>query len=221
MPREVETQMQAANLRGREQFLRYGSYALGSWLATIPFVVAMGVRAWPPILLTSALNLGALVFVLWSRKTRQFSNARMLLTALLTFATIASVTCWLGPFVLVPQACAAATLWIALACHTRRERWLILATGVLAVLFPFGLELLRVFPPAYVFENGNLVLAARALRLAPERTVPMLVYSSVTFVALPCLFMGKVRDALSAAEKQLFLQAWHLRQLLRDAPPKA
>jgi serine/threonine-protein kinase len=140
MPREIETQMEAATLRGREQYLRYGSYALGGWLATIPFVIAMGVRSWPPILLTAGINLSAFALVLWSRKNRDFSNARVLLITLLTFATIVSVTCWLGPFVLVPEACAAVTLWIALACHTRQERWVILATGVLAVLLPFALE---------------------------------------------------------------------------------
>jgi serine/threonine-protein kinase len=180
----------------------------------------MGVRSWPPILWTSAVNLTAFALVSWSRKKPDISNARALLITFLAFATIASVTCWLGPFVLVPEACAAAALWMGLACPTRRERVMVLAIGVLAVLVPFALELLHVFPPAFVFKDGDLVLTARALRLTPERTVPMLVYASATFVALPGLFMGKVRDALSAAERQLFLQAWHLRQLLRDAPPK-
>jgi len=67
-----------------------------------------------------------------------------------------------------------------------------------------------------VIEGDNLTLVARALRLAPRTTVPVLFYASVTFVALPAIFLGSVRDALSAAERQLFLQAWHLRQLLRD-----
>src|SRR5262249_30467342 len=140
---------------------------------------------------------------------------------ILVFVTLASVACWLGPFVLVPEACAVATLWIALMCHRREERWAVVATGVLALLAPFGLELLGAFPPAFVFKNGDLVLTARAVRLSPEWTIPMIVYSGVSFVAMPGLFIGGVRDALSAAERQLFLQAWHLRQLLREAPPKA
>jgi serine/threonine-protein kinase len=218
MPREVESEIAAATHRSREQFMRFGTYGLVSWLLCIPLVIAMGVLSWTPVLFSSGLTIALSVLALWSRKQRNFSQPRMFGLMVLLFATAASVTCWLGPFVVVPQACAAAALWISLMCQTRQERWVVLTTGVLTVLLPFALELLGAFPPAYVFHDGALILSARAIRLSPERTLPMLVWASATFVVMPGLITGGVRDALSAAERQLFLQAWHLRQLVRDNP---
>jgi hypothetical protein len=122
-----------------------------------------------------------------------------------------------GPFVLEPQAHAVPTLWSALQAREARERRAVIAMGVAATAAPFALELLGVLPPAYAFERGNLTLLARAVRLAPHTTVPMLLYVSVMFVALPAVFLGRVRDALSAAERKLFLQAWHLRELVEGS----
>jgi eukaryotic-like serine/threonine-protein kinase len=219
MPREVETEIAAAAYRSRVQFLRFGSYAFLHWLLTLPFVIAMGVRSWPPVLLCSGLCLISLLYALWLRRAHTIGRAFILIC--LVFATIASAACWMGPFVLVPQVIAVATLWVALYCHTRRERWIAVGIGVLAVVLPFLVEIAAVFPPAFVFANGDIILAARAVRFSHHGTLAMLIYASVTHVALPALYFGGVREVLTAAEKQLFLQAWHLRQLFREAPPSA
>ncbi|APR86106.1 Serine/threonine protein kinase PrkC, regulator of stationary phase [Minicystis rosea] len=216
MPPEVEAEINTMTSQNRDQIARFGSYALGSWTLTPFLVLAMGVRQWLPFLVCTVLSVFTYLYALWARKTEKLAGAHRLLLTAMSLATVASVACWLGPFVLVPQAVAITTLWIAFQCRRRQERWAVVALGVLAVLVPFVLELGNVFSPAYVFEHGNLTLLSRAVYLAPHTTVPMLIYASVTFVALPAIFLGSVRDALNAAERQLFLQAWHLRKLLPE-----
>jgi serine/threonine-protein kinase len=127
----------------------------------------------------------------------------------------------MGPFVVVPQIAAVLTLGIALQYHTPRERAVVIAMGTLATAAPFGLELLGLVPPAYVFADGNVTLLARAVRLSPHTTLPLLFYASVSSTALPAILLGRVRDALSAAERRLFLQAWHLRQLVPEPSARA
>jgi serine/threonine-protein kinase len=51
------------------------------------------------------------------------------------------------------------------------------------------------------------------VRLESPSTTLALLYTSVTFTVLQPVLIGGLRDALSAAERKLFLQAWHLRQL--------
>lgn len=216
MPPEVEAEINAMTSQNREQMARFGSYALASWIFTLPLVMAMGVRQWWPVLLCTVLSVAAFLYMVWVRRTRNFTAARRLILTGMSFAPVAGSACWLGPFVLVPQAAAVITLWIALQSRTRRERWAVVALGVLTVAAPYALALVGIYPPAYVFENGNLTLMAQAVHLAPHTTLPVLIYASSTFVALPAIFLGGVRDALSAAERQLFLQAWHLRQLLPE-----
>ncbi len=86
----------------------------------------------------------------------------------------------------------------------------------LAAALPFLLELVGVVPPAYAFVDGNVTLFARAVRFAPHATLPLLFYASVSSAAMPGVFLDGVREALTTAERRLFLQAWHLRQLIPD-----
>jgi serine/threonine-protein kinase len=219
MPPEVEAEINTAASKNRVELLRFGSYALACWMFTAPLVMAMGVRSWPPVLVCTFLSVASFLYSMWLRQKRDLSVGRVITLTAAAFATLSSVACWMGPFVVVPQAASVATLWITLHCQTRRERWMVVAMGVLSVAIPFVLEASGVFPPAYTFTDGNLTLVSRALYFGPHTTLPMLFYAGVTFVALPAIFLGRVRVALSAAERQLFLQAWHLRQLLPQRPP--
>jgi serine/threonine-protein kinase len=221
MPPEVEDEIAAATRQNLEQFLRFGSYAPASWIFMAPIVAVIGVRAWLPVLATTVLSVLALAYAIWLRRTHDPSAGRMLGLSGVVLATVASVTCFMGPFVVVPQIAAVVTLWFALQSRTPRERAAVIAMGALATALPFGLELLRVLPPGYVFAEGGVTLPARAVRLAPETTIPLLFYASVSSTALPAVLLSRVRDALSAAERRLFLQAWHLRKLVPDrrAPP--
>ena len=131
------------------------------------------------------------------------------------FANIAGLACWLGPFVLVPQAAAVVALWGASAFEMPRERWTVIGMGIASVVLPLALELLRLVPPSWELSSGNLVLLSRAVRLSPEWTLPALVWASVTFTILPGVAIGNLRKRLGAAERQLFMQSWQLKQLLR------
>lgn len=76
-------------------------------------------------------------------------------------------------------------------------------------------------PGAYAFSGGNVTLFARALALGPSTTLALLFYATVSSVLFPSLLVGRVRGALSAAERQLFLHAWHLRQIVPERSPQA
>lgn len=220
MPPAVEAEMRGATQKSREEFLRFGSYALASWMIASPAVVLMGVRSWTAWGISSSLSLGSFLYSVWMRRTGTINTLHALVLSGLVFATIASVACFLGPFVLVPQAMAVATMWIALQCQERYERWTVIGMGALATATPFLLEVFSLVPAAYTFEHGDLTLHARAVRLTPRFTIPMMLYASLTFVTLPILFLAGVRDALSKAERKLFLQAWHLKQFVEGASPK-
>jgi len=106
---------------------------------------------------------------------------------------------------------------ITIGIHAdKRTRWGILLISASAILLPFGLELLGVVPPAYAFDEGRLLILPRLAHLPPGVTLLTLTISSVAVATLPVLFFGGVRDALFEARRQLFHQAWHLRQLVPE-----
>lgn len=220
VPPEVEEEMAATRARSREAALRFGTYGLATWMLMGPLVMLLGVRSWLPVLCSSGLSVLAVGYALWCRRRARLTALNMLGLAVLVLTEVASVAWWMGPFVLVPQAISIVTLWIAFQCRPGFERWTIVVLGTAAVAGPFALEWLGVFPPAYQFGDDRVTLFARALHLSPHITLLLLVYVSMTFVSLPAIFISRVRDALTEAERRLFLQAWHLRKLATDQPPE-
>ena len=117
---------------------------------------------------------------------------------------------------LVPLATCASAVMFVIHC-TKDERPYLIGIWVLAALLPFGVEALSLTTPAYTFRPDELVLHARALELPATATVVMLAYTSVSFMLLLLVFVGRLRDKQRKAERSLFVQAWHLRQLFPTA----
>jgi serine/threonine-protein kinase len=99
----------------------------------------------------------------------------------------------------------------------RPARRVVLAAGVLVVLVPFGLELLGALPRAYAFREGLMAVLPRATELPALQTTLCLALVSVAMIIVPCLAVGRLRDRLNVAERRLYLQAWHLSQLVPSA----
>jgi serine/threonine-protein kinase len=212
LPPGVETEMAAAMDAHRVEMARFGVYSLVAWAATIPFVAMLGVRDASSFLTAAGLTVASALWAVIIWRKRRTTKGYMLLLALLVAATCGALSCWLGPFVLTPLAAATTTIWFTFQSE-RRERGRIALLGGLTMLVPLGLELLGIIPRSFGFEAGHLVLYPRALQLPPLGTTLALTYSSVTFTVLQPVMLGGLRDALSSAERKLFLQAWHLRQL--------
>ncbi len=212
LPPSVEVEMAEATRAARLQSARFGVYALVAWVATIPFAAALGVRDARSFWATSALTVAAALYAVWVWRKGAVRSRHMMGIAAFVAAIAASSSCWLGPFVLAPVAASSCMAWLTFQSD-RRERWILMSFGGLAVLVPFLLEALGWVPRSFSFEAGALVLHPRALFLPPAGTTLALVYTSVTFCVLPPVLLGGMRDALVAAERKLFLHAWHLRRL--------
>ncbi|MDI1446361.1 protein kinase [Polyangium sp. 6x1] len=220
LPAGVETEMAEAARMSRLHTARFGIYALVGWTATIPVVVWMGVLDMGSFAVTSVLCVLSALYAIWIWRSRGATQRQLVVLATGVAATCAALSCWLGPFILTPTAAATTTIWFTLHAE-RRERWIVALLGGLAILVPFLLELVGFLPRSFSFEAGHLVLHARTVRLAHPGTTLALLYASVTFTVLQPVLLGGLREALSAAERKLFLQAWHLRQLAPAAASRA
>jgi serine/threonine protein kinase len=216
LPPSVEVEIAEAERRGRVQTARSGVYALLGWVATIPFAASLGVRDVVSFGATSALTVAAALYAAWLWRTGRATPRYTQWLAVLLAAVTSALSCWLGPFVLTPVAVTSTMAWFTFQSGPR-ERRLLMLLGGLATLAPFVLEALGWVPRSFTFEAGRLVLHPRAVFLPERGTTLALAYTSVTFCVLQPVLLGRVRDALSEAERKLFLHAWHLRQLAPDA----
>ena len=89
-----------------------------------------------------------------------------------------------------------------------------IGAGALAVMGPFLLERAGLLPQSYRFTPNGFEVLSRAVELPHTATMACLAVTSVAMVVIPAVLAGRIREALNTAERRVFLQAWHLRQLV-------
>ena len=217
LPPDAERAFAEGEVEIRRQGTRFGLYGLFSWLLALPLAWWAGMRAPAFPALLTALTLLTAAYANHLLRRPVHSGRPAILLSLATGAIVALSSGWLGPFVVVPQAACATALMVVIHSARPERPWLI-AVWTATVLLPFAAELLGLLPPAYSFRPGELVLHARGLELPPGPTLAALAYTSVAFLVLISVFVGRLRDQQRSAERRLFVQAWHLRQLFPPAP---
>ena len=216
LPPEAEKEFLVSDFELDAHRARLGIAGLASWFLALPLAVWIGVRDWVTVGLMIVLTLGTMGYLALVLRWRTRATRHVLAITALLATTLSLLSAWMGPFVMVPVATTGIAILLASRCTPKERPWLVLIWSV-AVLLPFGIELLHVFPPAYTFRGGEVVLHARALNLPEGLTLAALAYTSVTFLVLPMLFLGTLRDRQRDGDRRLFVQAWHLRQLFPSA----
>jgi hypothetical protein len=96
----------------------------------------------------------------------------------------------------------------------RRMRLGLAACGLAAILIPAGLQFLGLVPTSYVFEPGGIRIVSNLVDFRPVPALALLAAGAVSTVFATMLSIGRAVEALVAAERRNFAQAWRLRQML-------
>jgi serine/threonine-protein kinase len=88
--------------------------------------------------------------------------------------------------------------------------------SLLSIFVPYGLQLLGVVPPSYAFHDGIIEIRP-ILENYPSLYTPWgLCLVTAAQLVLPALLVARAVEAIVAAERKNFAQAWRLKQLLPD-----
>jgi eukaryotic-like serine/threonine-protein kinase len=216
LPREVRGELERVR-RGNIRWMgTIGGLAYASMLAYLPFLLWNGVRdwTWPGIFYAAALLASGLSF--WVASQRRPSQTGVLAVVLLSNIAFASTAAFFGPFTVTPALLAVNATGFALNLSALHRHVAIASACVFACLAIAG-SLTGVMPGGMSFDGASMTTAAGALDLP---RVPSLVFLSVVAVAAVItgtLAVTRVRDKLAATERQLYLYAWHLRELVPEA----
>lgn len=226
LPPEAEAALVARRGEQRRQSAQVSFLGLGVVLLILPFFATLGVRSYPALLLLFGCVLCFTLFSYWLSRTGGNTSAHILGSAVLGASVAGTTSVVLGPLVLVPTA--ACVIALAVIVNSRaepRRRYRVVAIASAAVLVPFGLQLLGVLPASYAFDAAGMRILPWATHLPEGPTLFMLLLGSLACLFVPAFAVGRAIDVLSHAERQIFAQAWQLRQLLPDpktsVPPSA
>jgi serine/threonine-protein kinase len=226
LPAEVERDLE----RGEQEMVRVASVKGGwtflSWFLFVPFLFWMGVRDLVPLVIWLVL-VGASAALGFFGARARYANSRLHIGGLVvSYSSIVLLGALFGPFVLVPVMASVNT--VVLLLHSRPTwRLATIVLGLLSALVPVAADQLGWWPQTTVFADDALVIHSWMAHLPPTATLIALTSVVAGAVLIPAIYVLRVRDSLTTAERNLHLQSWHLRQLIpaeaRDAlvPPAA
>jgi hypothetical protein len=121
---------------------------------------------------------------------------------------------FIAPFVIAPAL--VLTNLMAFAVHPKFGRiQIIAAILMLGVAVPWGLEAAGALEPTYRFREGSIVLSSPVIRFSEVPVQLAFAAVLVALVAITAVLLRSMAMRQRAATRQIELQAWHLRQLVR------
>ncbi len=177
------------------------------WIA-IPF---LEVKSWVTLLsFYGLIVVGALVS--WRNARRGTSN--LVVTVTVTTLVMLMFTRVSGPFILTPIVICACLMQLAATRSFNKRLWLMLTWTIAAVMLPFVLEWTGVIHSTYAVTSGFVVSTSDVFDMRHSIDEVVLVCANLVFIVAAALVAVYLNRRRFAAERQLQVQAWHLRQLL-------
>jgi serine/threonine-protein kinase len=177
----------------------------------------LGVRSWIALGGTIALLLGAAGVAFYASKQERPNIALALPIVVLSSCGFALTSSLFGPFAFAPTLCALNAVCFSVLMDARIRRHAI-AWAIAAIVVPVFAQFSGVVPASWVFTGGVIEIVPRIVDFSPTSATVFLTVVSAGAVLFPALLVGAERDARSAAERALALQAHQLAEFL---PPEA
>jgi serine/threonine-protein kinase len=215
VPPEVERQLE---IRRQRWFKASGRIAAAMYFSTVlylPLLWWSGIRDAGAIAAFFALSGIAGLLSMRAAMLEQPRESHVMAAMVASTAAMAATAALYGPLVLTPGMIAINGTAYALMV-SRRARTLTLACAWVGIGIPVGLELSGVVAPSYALGPEGMTIMPRALGLEHAPAVVLLAIASLGMIATGVVAVGRIRDALERAERQLESYNWHFRQLLPD-----
>ncbi|MBI4953344.1 MAG: serine/threonine protein kinase [Myxococcales bacterium] len=217
IPEEVRARARAEDGRTLQMGARLSAVTPLLYLLMLPIVYALGVRsAWLVGAAVVAIAGAALAgYLVSSRASATLRGRGEWAIVVLRAGILFALSRMFGPLVLVPTL--AAAFGVAMQVHPERAgRHVGAWVACLSVGVPTLLEWAGVLPASYAFGDGRMSIVPQMHELPALPTEVLLLVASIATIATACVFVGRIRRALSEAQLRLQLNAWHLARLLPD-----
>jgi len=201
-----EHERQIARYRSRKAILAYLSV-----VALLPLVILLRVQSWSMVIACyTTVGLGIATSWVHTRTGRPSVPAVLLVTFALAivFTRIAS------PFVLTPLliCCALAALTSIPAIAQRR--WLVMGWTFAAVMAPFVAEWTGLLPRSWQITSSMMVITGNMIGAGGRSEEWALIGAHVLFTLVIGWLSLEISRRRLTAQRQLYVQAWHLGQLV-------
>jgi hypothetical protein len=213
-PPEVEEALRSADATSISKHARTSVLAYIVLASFLPLASWNGIQNWTVIIgivaVCALLGGLALYFVVRPR----VSFGLLLFYALGNAALMALMTRAISPWTFVPAlTCIMIMSMMAYPPFFSRP-WILISLFLIGFCAIIGLEVRGVIAPGWEIRDGGLILHGMALEITSGSTLMLLFAASVATIAMAGVHAAGTYRAGRAAQQQLVMQTWHLRQLL-------
>jgi serine/threonine-protein kinase len=213
MPTEVYQELKAAEHGLVRTGARFSVAASLAWFAFLPLIAWMGFRETQLTLFVLVPAALATTFAIIASRMHDIPYWIQLACIGSSIVGAAATTTLYGPVILAPTLIA--TFTIVLQAHPkalmRNVTW---GLSILALIVISTLEL--IVPTSYRSIDGTFVVLPRMHELPRTESIIVLTVASIAMTIVPCVFIGRIRAALNAAQRQILTQAWQFRRFGED-----
>jgi serine/threonine-protein kinase len=215
-PPEIDQQLEESQYTQTKWLGKIGAVAYAAVLPLyLPFFLWVGVRSWSAVIAFYAPLLAAAATSGVAALKERPPIVLVLMVMIFSNLAFSALSLSFGPWLITPTLVAINTA--AFALHLAGwQRMVAIVFGCLSVLWPVALHLAGALPTSHLFANGDMVITPGGVAFPP---LPMTVF--LTAIALGAVLTGglvvtRVRDVLNTTERQLYLYAWHMREIVRS-----
>lgn len=214
LPREVQAEMKRSQENSQRTISRTGSigFPTGGILALL-ILISMGVTSWISVaMIAGCMATATALSVSQQRRPSDLKSYFVMAACSLAYLTISRVY---GPLMLLPLL--AMSTAMVYGMHPRPAiQHASMATMIAVVLLPIGLERVGILTPSYAFRSGEMIILPHACEFGERSTLWFLGVLTIFLIYTGSAAIRRIRNALTAAEERLSLQAWQLHQLVPE-----
>jgi serine/threonine-protein kinase len=215
LPPEAEAELQAVEQKDRAAAAGNGVIAYSLLGLSTPLLLAMSIRRPWLLTLLVIVTVTTTLFMAWMWRSGKADVEKYRVLLPLCFLLVGLTSTIFGPFVMVPGTAAVtvAGFLVSTRANANVRAWLLVG-GLASILVPAALQFAGITPRSYVFEPGGIRIVSNLVDFRPIPAMALLALGSCLTVVATVLSVGRSVEALVAAERRNFAQAWRLRQIL-------
>jgi len=211
MPEDLTAGLEEQEIQINKDRSKKAMWVYLSVFGMLPIAVFMEIKNWPMVIgFYGVVALAALSSMHFARTGKP--SVAVVLAVNLAIAVL--FTRIAGPFVLTPLMVCAAIVAITAVPWINQRSWIVVVWTVTAVLLPILLEWLSVLPKTWEIAGGRMTIISDVIRTYGLLDELALIFSTLLFTIVIGLFTLGISKRRRLGQEQLFVQAWHLRQLL-------
>jgi serine/threonine-protein kinase len=192
--------------------------------ATLSLLVVLVFLGWAAFngardgwLLVTLASFSALLAVLaWSASRRAASVRKMWIIAIGNALLAALISRLFGSLIVAPVVTCVMAVSLTSYPQLMQHARIVIAMLIASWLGPVALESAGVLVPTWRVDDGSVISMSSAIQIGGTPTSALLIGANVLAIAVIGLFANALARSRHAAQRDLEIQAWHLRQLLPE-----